>query len=334
MKRSRIRPSSPAAAPGFRWRFIRSTIQQNKQIEEETMIDRRTFAALLAGAVAAPRTTWSQTVTAKTVYYASVGPQLSLYEIDFADGALQKRGAVDLPVNVQYAWPHPGKQYLYVVSSNGGPGGLVGDKHLANAFRIDSASGALTPHGEPRSLPSRPIHTSVDRSGEYLFTAYNDPSNVTVHRINRDGTLGDAVSQAGKLDCGIYGHQVLATPGNKTVLFVARGNNPAGGRPEDPGALKLFGFKDGVLGNMATIAPGTGLGFGPRHLDFHPTQPWVYVSVERQNKLYVYKLDGGGALADKPMFITETLADPKNARPAQGAGPIHVHPNGRFVYLT
>src|SRR5262249_8919257 len=201
-------------------------------------------------------------------------------------------------------------------------------------FRIDPASGALTPHGEPRSLPSRPIHTSVDRSGEYLFTAYNDPSNVTVHRINRDGTLGDEVSQPGKLDCGIYGHQVRATPGNKTVIFVARGNNAAGGKAEDPGGLKLFGFKDGVLSNMAAIAPGPGLGFGPRHLDFHPTQPWVYVSVERQNKLYAYKLDGDGALAHEPMFIKETLADPAQARPSQGAGPIHVHPNGRFVYLT
>ena len=58
--------------------------------------------------------------------------------------------------------------------------GVAGDKHLASAFRVDPASGALQPHGEPQALPSRPIHTSVDKSGEYLLTAYNDPSNVTV----------------------------------------------------------------------------------------------------------------------------------------------------------
>src|SRR5262249_25393699 len=154
-----------------------------------------------------------------------------------------------------------------------------------------------------------PIHTSVDRTGDYLLTAYNDPSNVTVHRINRDGTLGELVSQPSKPDCGIYGHQVRTTPGNKTAIFVARGNNAAGGRPEDPGALKLNAFKDGVLTSMAAIAPGTGLGFGPRHLDFHPTQPWVYVSIERQNKLFAYKLDGDGVLAREPMFIKDTLAD-------------------------
>jgi 6-phosphogluconolactonase len=264
------------------------------------MINRRTFGALIAGAFAAPRSAWSQSVTAKTVYYTGVGPELSLYDIDVADAALHKRGTVTLPANIQYAWPHPSKRYLYVVSSSGGPG-VAGDKHVANAFRVDPASGALEPHGEPQMLPSRPIHTSVDRAGEYLLTAYNNPSNVTVHRIKGDGTLGEQVNQPGKVDAGIYGHQVLTTPGNQTALFVARGNNAAAGRPEDPGALKVYGFKNGALSDLASVAPGTGadagLGFGPRHLDFHPTQPWVYVSIERQNKLYVYRL---AARADEP----------------------------------
>src|SRR6516165_7401208 len=198
------------------------------------MINRRTFTALLAGTVAAPNRAWSQHVTAKTVFYASTGPELTVFDVDAGDAALQKRSAV--------------------------------------------------------TLPARPIHTSVDRSGEYLLTAYNDPSNVTVHRINGDGSIGEPISQPDKLDAGIYGHQIRTTPGNQTAILIARGNNAAGGKPEDPGALKLFGFKRGALTNLASIAPGTGLGFGPRHLDFHPSQPWVYVSIERQNKLYTYKL--------------------------------------------
>jgi 6-phosphogluconolactonase len=297
------------------------------------MINRRTFGALLAGAVAAPKSAWSQPVTAKSVYYASVGPELSLYDVDIADATLQKRATVTLPANIQYAWPHRSKRFLYVVSSSGGPG-VAGDKHLANAFRIDPASGALQPHGEPQNLPSRPIHTSVDATGEYLLTAYNAPSNVTVHRINSDGTIGEAVNQPNNLDTGIYGHQVLTTPGNRTAILVARGNNAAGGKTEDPGALKLFGFKNGALSNVASVAPGNGLGFGPRHLDFHPTRPFVYVSIERQNKLYVYPLQADGALGRDPIFVRDTLADPDKVKPAQGAGPIHVHPNGRFVYLT
>jgi|EndMetStandDraft_8_1072994.scaffolds.fasta_scaffold12926_3 6-phosphogluconolactonase len=297
------------------------------------MLNRRTFAALIAGAAAAPKTAWSQSVTKKSVFYASVGPELTLYDVDVADAALRKRATVTLPANIQYAWPHPSKRHFYVVSSSGGPG-VAGDKHLANAFRVDPTSGALEPHGEPQALPSRPIHTSVDASGEYLLTAYNAPSNVTVHRIGRDGTIGDQVAQPGKPDAGIYAHQIRTTPGNRTAILVARGNNAAAGKPEDPGALKVYGFKDGALTNLASIAPGTGLGFGPRHLDFHPSEPWVFVSIERQNKLYVYRLAADGALGRDPSFVKETLADPANVKPAQGAGPIHVHPNGRFVYLT
>jgi 6-phosphogluconolactonase (cycloisomerase 2 family) len=272
-------------------------------------------------------------VTGKTVYYASVGPELSLYDIDFAQAALEKRATVTLPANVQYAWPHPSKQYLYVVSSAGGPG-VPSDKNFANAFRLDCATGMLSPHGDPQPLPTRPIHVSVDRAGEYLLTAYNGPSNVTVHRVKADGSLGEPVNQPGKLDCGIYAHQVLATPGNQTVILVTRGNSAAQGKPEDPGALKLFGFKGGVLTNLASVAPGTGLGFGPRHLDFHPAKPWVYVSIERQNKLCVYALQGDGGLGRDPRFVKETLANRADIKPAQQAGPIHVHPNGQFIYLT
>ena len=272
-------------------------------------------------------------MTANTVFYASTGPQLTLFGLDVAEAGLEKRNAVVLPANVQYAWPHPSKRYLYVVSSDGGPG-VAGTTHRANAFRIDPVSGSLQSHGEPQSLPSRPIHVSVDASGEYLLTAYNAPSSVCVHRLNADGSIGEAVHQGDKLDVGIYAHQIRTTPDNSAAILVTRGNNAADGKPEDPGALKLFAFKRGALSNLASIAPASGLGFGPRHFDFHPSAPWVYVSVERQNKLYTYQLQSDGVLGSEPLFVKDTLADPVNVKPGQGAGAIHVHPNGRFVYLT
>jgi 6-phosphogluconolactonase len=300
------------------------------------MMDRRTFATLLAGGVAAPAfgvtPAMAQAPKGKTVYYASVGPELALYDLDVEGAALTKRASITLPANIQYAWLHPSRQYFYVVSSNGGPG-LPGDKHFANAFRVDAASGALTPHGEPQALPSRPIHTSVDMAGEYLLTAFNDPSSLTVHRIGRDGTLGARVEQPNKLDTGIYAHQIRVTPDNQVVILITRGNNAPGNNPIDPGSIKTFGFKNGVLTQLAAIQPGDGKSFGPRHLDFHPTEPLVYVSIESQNRLYVYRRDPATGLSKEPLFIKDTLSDPKS-QARQGAGTIHMHPNGRFVYLT
>lgn len=300
------------------------------------MINRRTFSALLAGTVAMPAATWGQASKAKTVFYASVGPELTLYDIDVDGGTLTKRNSVTVPANVQYVWPHPSKRYLYVVSSDGGSGtaGARGSTHRANAFRIDPTSGALAAHGEALSLPSRPIHASVDANGEYLLTSYNNPSNVTVHRIKNDGTLGDEVGQPDKPDPGIFAHQILTTPGNQGAVLVARGNDAQGGKPEDPGALKSYGFKDGVLTNRASVQPGDGLGFGPRHVAFHPTQPWMFVSVERQNQIYVYQLEPDGSVSKDPLFVKTSLAEPNNVRGLQQAGAIHVHPHGRFVYQT
>jgi 6-phosphogluconolactonase len=307
------------------------------------MIDRRKLTAVLAGAAAAPGLTglaWGQgakgqavsQAVSQAVFYAAVGPDLTLYGVNAEDATLTKRNTATLPGNVQYAWPHPSRQFFYVVSSGGGPG-VASDTNFANVFRIDPATGALTPHGEPVRLPSRPIHASVDIAGEYLLTAYNDPSSLAVYRINRDGTLGERVEQPNRLDTGKYAHQIRATPDNQQVILITRGNNAPGDNPVNPGSIKTFAFKGGVLTQLAAIQPGDGMHFGPRHLDFHPTQPWVYVSIESQNKLYVYKRDAATGISREPIFIKETLADPKSPL-RQGAGTIHFHPNGRTLYVA
>jgi 6-phosphogluconolactonase len=298
------------------------------------MIDRRTFTALLAGSVAAPRTAWSQSMPHKAVFYASVGPALTLYHLDVEKAALSRQTTIQLPANVQYAWPHPSAHFLYVASSSGGPGsaGVQGTEHYLTALRVDPATGVVQAHGPSAALRSRPIHMSLDRTGAYALTAYNNPSGTTVHRINADGTVGEEVKQNATLDGGIYGHQIRVTPDNKAAVLVTRGNAAAGGKPEDPGALKVYGFKDGQLTNRASIAPNGGYGFGPRHLDFHPTLPLAYLSLETQNKLYVYRLKDD-TIEPEAIFKKETLAEPGSVRGRQAASTVHVHPNGRFVYV-
>jgi 6-phosphogluconolactonase (cycloisomerase 2 family) len=302
-----------------------------------TTVDRRTFSTLLAGTLAAPKMALAQSVKDKSAFYSGVGPDLTHFEVDFNAAALAKRGSVRLPGGVQYAWPHPSRKYLYVISSTGGVGiapvpGFAPDQHTLIAFQL-GPSGELSPHGDAIRLRYRPIHMSVDNSGEYALVAYNFPAGISVHRIKGDGSIGDEVTQPDNLEKGIYFHQIRATPANKSILVVARGNNPEGGKPEDPGSLHAYAFKNGVLSNMSKVAPNGGYGFGPRHLDFHPSQPWVYVSIERQNQLIVFKLTPDGDLVGESLFTKSTLADPAHRFPVQGAGPIHMHPTGSFVYL-
>ncbi|MEJ0076762.1 MAG: beta-propeller fold lactonase family protein [Alphaproteobacteria bacterium] len=299
------------------------------------MIDRRTFTAGLAGAVAAPHSARSQTTPKTSFFYVSQGPSLTGYAMDAEAATLTRHSTALLPANVQYAWPHPSAPFLYVATSNGGSAalGIKGDKHDLTALRIEPETGALKEHGASVSLPTRPIHVTIDHSGAYALAAYNNPSSVTVHRINADGTLGAEIKQATTLDCGVFAHQVRVTPANDAAILVCRGNDANQNKPEDPGSLREFTFRDGQLANRTMVAPNGGYGFGPRHLDFHPNLPFVYVSRERENKLNVYRTNNG-VLDQQLLFEKDTLADPGHIVSRQAACTLHFHPNGRFLYLA
>ncbi len=271
----------------------------------------------------------------KTVVYASIGAELTHYDVDVENATLTRRATVTLPANVHYAWPHGSRRYLYVASSNSasGIGGVVGDKHHVSAFRIDAATGALSPHGAPIPLPTRPIHMTSDIPSNNLLVAFSNPSGLKVYRVSPDATPGAEVAQQEPIDPGIYGHQVRVSLDDRLAILVTRGHDAAAGKPEEPGALKVFRYRDGLLTGEVSVAPGGGYGFGPRHLDFHPTKPWVYVSLERQNRLDMFAIDGG-RMSSEPLFRKGTLAEPGNLRGRQAAGTIHVHPSGRYVYVA
>ncbi|SFJ13532.1 6-phosphogluconolactonase, cycloisomerase 2 family [Bosea sp. OK403] len=268
-----------------------------------------------------------------TMLYVAVGPELTQYTVGGATIAPVEGSTVSVPAAIQYVWQHPKKPIAYVASSNRFTS-TTDDLHHITAFAIAPGGGKLTMIGQPKLLGSRPINISVDQTGGFLLVAYNGPSNITVHPIGADGTIGDAIKQAGKLDTGIYAHQVRVLPSNRAALLVTRGNDAVGGKPEDPGALKLFSFDKGRLADKQSVAPGDGYGFGPRHVDFHPSKPWIYVAMERENQLQTFVIGAGDRLSTVPAFVKTTLAEPGKVRPGQAAGAIHVSRDGRFLYLS
>lgn len=297
------------------------------------MTDRRTFLALLAGSVVAPREAVAQVARRPVALYANVGPVLTRYEVNLATLDLIPRESVRLPSVVQYGWADRNRRHLYVASSSGGPArgnAQAGNAHYLTAFTIDSATSALSQIGESLRLPARPIHITLDHESQHVLVAFNDPSALRVYRINADFSPGAEVPQAA-MNAGIYAHQVRVTPDGRHVVLVTRGNEGTAQRPEDPGALMVFDCRAGRLSNQRTIAPNGGRAYGPRHLDFHPSRPWMYVSVETQNQLHMHRLRNGAPLPDV-VFNKTTLLEPQNRRSRQAASAVHVHPNGHVVY--
>ena len=296
------------------------------------MFNRRTFLSLAASGITASRLASAQQASGKVALYANVGPDLTHYDLDVVNAELIKKETLTLPAGVQYAWPHASRRYLYVASSSSASGyGPAGTEHHVTALRIDPDTGALSPHGAPIQLPTRPIHISTDIPSENILVAFNNPSAVRVYRIKQDFTPGEEVMQPGPIDAGIFAHQVRTTPDNRVAILVTRGNEGTPSKSEDPGALKVFDYKNGVLANEVSVAPNGGKGFGPRHLDFHPSKPWMYASVETQNEMYMYGMENG-RINPEIAYRAGTLAEPNNIRARQAAGTVHVHPNGRFLY--
>ena len=296
------------------------------------MFNRRTFLSLAASGITASRLASAQQASGKVALYANVGPDLTHYDLDVVNAELIKKETLTLPAGVQYAWPHASRRYLYVASSSSASGyGPAGTEHHVTALRVDPDTGALSPHGAPIQLPTRPIHISTDIPSENILVAFNNPSAVRVYRIKQDFTPGEEVVQPGPIDAGIFAHQVRTTPDDRLAILVTRGNEGTPSKSEDPGALKVFDYKNGVLTNEVSVAPNGGKGFGPRHLDFHPSKPWMYVSVETQNEMYMYGMENG-RINPEIAYRAGTLAEPNNIRARQAAGTVHVHPNGRFLY--
>jgi 6-phosphogluconolactonase len=267
--------------------------------------------------------------SAKLALYAGAGPELTQYDVDLRSATLTKRATLTLPANIREGWIHPSEEYVYIAWSRGEAG-----NHGLSAFRIDPASGALYPHGPSPALPNRPVYLTADIPGTHVLVASNHPSGIVVHGIEADGAIGPEVKNSPGLDFGVYAHQVRVDPSNNSVILVTRGNPSGDGKPEDPGALKVYKYKDGVLTNWASIAPGGGINFRARHMDFDPLGRWIFVTLERQNKLHVYQRMKDGTIGSAPLFSKGTLADPGNIRPGQAAGTVHAHPSGKFVYVA
>lgn len=264
----------------------------------------------------------------RVLVIASEREQLQVWRLERSTGELVPVERVALPEQVHYAVADSRARFLYASVSDGKA------RHWLYAFRIDPASGALSEHGAPLVPPAgRVIHLSIDVAGRYLVLAHNQTSTVSSVRLNGDGTLGEFVEQPAAVETGFFAHQALFDGSGAHVLVPGLGSARSDSAPERMGTLAVFGFDGGRLSHEQSLELEPGL--GARHLDHGAAH--VYVAVERGNRLRAYGY-ASGVLQPRPAFELSTLPDPSEPGPSaelrQRAGAIHLHPNGKALYLT
>ncbi len=266
----------------------------------------------------------------KTMLFSAVGAKLTCYEVDAERATLNARGAITLPAGLQYAWPSPSNRFLYAACSDGRPG-RPGREHYVVALRVGE-EGDLAIQGDPIPLPARPVHISTDRDGKHVLIVFPLPSGLSVRHIDDDGSVGAEIAQPAIPSLGKTAHQILVAPSGDRCVLPVRGDDATSRSPEFPGALLIFAYREGRLAPVQEIAPNGGYGFGPRHIAFHPSRPWFYLSLERQNEIAFFDMTHG--VVEGPKFRRTTLASSAEVKRRQLAGAIHVHPEGRFVYVA
>lgn len=280
-------------------------------------------------------------MAARTIVYSGLGRVMEVFELDLASGALTRVQSFSFAQVIQYAWPNRARTTLYVATSAAGPMAKIKQPHhFVQALEI-LPTGALAPLAPPVRLANRPLHLSLDRAEAHLLIAYNDPPDVTVHKIVPGGGIGAQVKQQ-PIDFGVTVHQVRATPSGNHVIVPACAHDKDG---IAAGSVGIVSYKDGRLTLQARMVadprratPWQGVrhgaqGFAARHVDFHPSRPWMYLCIETQGELRMHHHDETGVSLE-PRFIASTLEGTPPGRSAQLASAVHVHPNGRFVYVS
>jgi 6-phosphogluconolactonase len=186
------------------------------------------------------------------------------------------------------------------------------------SYRIDPATGALTPLGETEVPDSTPyIHT--DRSGRFLLGAAYQGNCVWVSPIDATGLAGPPQ----QIVAGIHApHCILPHPDNRCVYVAAASGDEMLQFRFDPDSGRLSPL-DAPL-RLPELTR-------PRHLAFHPSAPLLYCITESHALIEVYAIDSAtGRLT--PMPKLGSRLPPAADSEYTVAADLHFTPDGRFLY--
>jgi len=252
-----------------------------------------------------------------------------LVRFDRRTGKLRRVGAVAAGANPSFLAIHPNGRTLYAVNEvekyDGKASGAV------SAFAIANDTGALTRRNEQPSEGGAPCFVSVDRSGRVVLVANYAGGSVAALPIEADGSLAAPTHVAHHTGSGPnaerqeapHAHCIVPDPSNRFALSA------------DLGADRVFVYRlDLESKSLRRVESGdavTRAGAGPRHIAFHPTRPFVFVTNELDSTVATLRFDAErGALS--PLDTRSTL--PAGWKGTNYPADIHIASTGRTLYAS
>ena len=290
------------------------------------------LAAIAAGGCATmtgPGATSTREATAMFAYVGCYttrqrharGEGINVYRVDPASGQWTHVQLVGDLVNP--SWLTLDRQQRFLYSGHG-------DGEHATAFAIDKPTGQLKLLNQQSTGGKNGVRVAVDPTSHFLVVGNYASGTVAVLPINREGSLAP-LSHLVTLTGNPGPHRVEQAsshphdvPFDRTGRFIV---------VPDKGLDKVFVYMlDTASGTLVANDPPavtTRPGAGPRHVDFHPGQPYAYVINELDSTITTYRFDPmQGQL--KPLQVIPTL--PPSFTGNNTTSEIAVAPSGRFVY--
>lgn len=228
-------------------------------------------------------------------------------------------------VNPSFIAVAPNKRTIYVSSEVGdstGNGGkvaafLVGKKARLNFLNQQPSGG------------NHPCYVSCDKAGRWLFAANYSSGNFSLFPLEKNGRIGMAANNVQHFGSSInkerqrepHVHGAFLNAANNLLLVT------------DLGIDKIMAYQFDSAGNISEGLPPyvqVPAGAGPRHLSFHPSQKYVYVTEELSATVAAFSISPEGKLR---LFQTIS-AVPEAYKGELSSADIHVSPDGRFLYAS
>lgn len=277
-----------------------------------------------------PPARWQPDTPMKTYIYTGSYTQpgnsnsqgIHIYCLDPSSGTLEFVEAAASGPNPSFMALHPNGRFLFAANELA--------EGLVSSFAVDPGSGRLSFLNRQPVHGSAPCYLTCDPTGAWLLAANYGDGSLSVLPVHVDGSLGSLAQRVQHYGLGSdpqrqegpHAHAVVFDPSGRFVLAADLGID----------RLNVYRF-DGQSGQLLAHRP-SGVaaisGAGPRHLVFHPNGRTLYVSNELNSTVTACSWNDQDGLLDS----FQTLPTLPPGFPAGDAADIHLHPNGRTLYVS
>jgi len=253
-------------------------------------------------------------------YASRTDTGIYLCALDGSSGEMRIVNGTDGIERPSFVRLSPDGSRLYAVSE-------TSDGHLY-AYAVDAGTGELHMLDRRATEGADPCYVSVTSDGCYVLASNYSGGNAVVYGILPDIGLGNLLAQVKHSGSGIrkdrqegpHPHSIVPDPSGQYVMICDLGLDQ----------VVVYRLEEGklVTHREAHLPPGS----GPRHLVFHPTNKFAYVSNELNNTVtaFIYNEQTGEF---QPLQHLSTL--PEGAAVQDNtAADIRVTPCGRYLYVS